>query len=107
VSTYSVRSSQCKLHLDKDFRKEKNTLSFPVTPLDIDPSMLNMSAFTFVSQPDLEIELADIADKELWVSKFKSLTADLEDVARQKAILAREHKWSDKEYLPKPDKRVF
>lgn len=72
-----------------EFRKEKNTLSFPVTPLDIDPSLLNMSAFTGVSQPDLEIELADIADKELWVSKFKSLTADLEDVARQKAILAQ------------------
>ena len=47
-----------------EFRKEKNTLSFPVTPLDIDPSLLNLSAFTGVSQPDLEIELADIADKD-------------------------------------------
>lgn len=61
-----------------------------------------MSAFTGVSQSDPEIELADIADKELWVSKFKSLTADLEDVTRQKAILAREHKWSDIENLPNP-----
>ncbi|KAL1277343.1 hypothetical protein QQF64_024016 [Cirrhinus molitorella] len=66
-----------------------------------------MSAFTGVSQPNLEIELADIADKDLWVSKFKRLTADLEDVARQKAILAQEHKWSDIEHLPKPDKLVF
>ncbi|KAK1875444.1 General transcription factor II-I repeat domain containing protein 2, partial [Dissostichus eleginoides] len=66
-----------------EFRKEKNTLSFPVTPLDIDPSMLNMSTFTGVSLTDLEIELADIADKELWVSKFKRLTADLEDVAQE------------------------
>ncbi|KAK9513160.1 hypothetical protein VZT92_026720 [Zoarces viviparus] len=66
-----------------------------------------MSAFPGVSQPDLEIELADLADKDLWVSKFKSLTADLEDVARQKAVLAREHKWSDIENLPKPDKLVF
>lgn len=90
-----------------EFRKEKNTLSFPVTPLDIDPSLLNMSAFTGVSQPDLEIELADIADKELCASKFESLTADLEEVARQKAILAGEHKWSDIENLPKPDKLVF
>ncbi|KAJ8361740.1 hypothetical protein AAFF_G00429360 [Aldrovandia affinis] len=39
--------------------------------------------------------------------KFKRLTADLEDVARQKAILDREHKWSDIENLPKPDKLVF
>lgn len=90
-----------------DFRKEKTTLSFPVIPLDIDPSLLNMSAFPGVSRPDLEIELADIADKDLWVSKFKSLTAELEDVARQKAILGQNHKWSDIENLPKPDKLVF
>lgn len=86
---------------------EKNTLSFPVTPLDIDPSLLNTSAFTGVSKPDLEIELADIADKDLWVSKFKCLTVDLEEVARQKATLVKEHKWSDIESLPKTDKIVF
>ena len=72
-----------------EFRKEKNTLSFLVTPLDIDPSLLNTSAFTGVSKPNLEIELANIADKDLWVSKFKGLTADLEEVARQKAALAK------------------
>lgn len=65
-----------------EIRKEKNTLSFPVTPLDIDPSLLNTSAFTGVSKPDLAIELANIADKDLWVSKFKCLTVDLEEVAR-------------------------
>ncbi|XP_044275526.1 general transcription factor II-I repeat domain-containing protein 2A-like [Varanus komodoensis] len=90
-----------------EFREEKNTLSFPVTPLTIDPSLLNMTAFAGVSQPDLEMELADIADKDLWVSKFKHLTANLEDVARQKTILAQNHKWSDIENLPKPDKLVF
>lgn len=41
------------------------------------------------------------------MSKFKSLTADLENVARQKAILAQEHKWSDIENIPKTDKLVF
>ena len=86
-----------------EFRKEKTTLTFPVTPLDIDPSLLNISAFPGVSQPNLEIELADIADKDIWVSKFKRLTADLEDVARQKAILAQNHKWIDNENLPKLD----
>ncbi|KAK0139586.1 General transcription factor II-I repeat domain-containing protein 2B [Merluccius polli] len=90
-----------------DFRKEKPTLSFPVTPLDIDPSLLNTVAFTGVSKPDLEIELADIADKDLWVNKFKSLTADIEEVACQKATLVKEHKWSDMEKLPHPDKLVF
>ena len=90
-----------------EFRKEKTTLTFPVTPLDIDPSLLNISAFPGVSQPNLEIELADIADKDIWVSKFKRLTADLEDVARQKAILAQNHKWTDIENLPKLDQLVF
>lgn len=85
----------------------KNSLSFPVKPLDIDPSLLNISAFTGVSQLDLEIELADIVDKELWVSKFKNLTADLEEVAHQKPVLAKDRKWSDVESLHKPDKLVF
>lgn len=89
-----------------DFRQEKPTLSFPVTPLDIDPSLLNTVAFTGVSKSDLENELADIADKDLWVNKFKSLTADLEEVARQKASLAKKHKWSDMEKLHHPDKLV-
>ncbi|XP_059830299.1 general transcription factor II-I repeat domain-containing protein 2-like [Hypanus sabinus] len=82
-----------------EFREEKNTLSFPVTPLSIDPSLLNTTALAGVSQPDLEMELADIADKDIWVSKFRRLTADLEDVARQKAVLAQKHKWSDIENL--------
>uniref|UniRef100_A0A674PAJ3 General transcription factor II-I repeat domain-containing protein 2A-like n=2 Tax=Takifugu rubripes TaxID=31033 RepID=A0A674PAJ3_TAKRU len=90
-----------------EFRKEKQTLSFPVAPLNSDPSLLNTSAFTGVSKPDLEIELADIADKVLWVNKFKSLSADLEEVVRQRATLAKEHKWSDMEQLPQPDKLIF
>lgn len=31
-------------------------------------------------------KVADIADNEVWVSKFRSLTANSEDVVRQKAI---------------------
>lgn len=96
------RADDVSLHL-----APRSTVHFLVTPLDIDPSLLNISAFTGISQPDLDIELADIADKDLWVSKFKSLTADLEEVARQKATLAKEQKWNDIENLPKPDKLVF
>ena len=88
-----------------DFRKEKMTLSFPVTPLEIDPSLLK--TFPGVNQADLEMEIADIADKDLWVSKFKSLTAALEDFTRQKACAAQSHKWSEIESLPTPEKLVF
>ena len=80
-------------------------MSFPITLLNINPSLLNVTAFAGISQPNLE--LADIADKDMWVSKFKRLADDLEDVARQKATLALNHKWSDVENLPRPDKLVF
>ena len=91
----------------REFREEKTTLSFPITPLNINPSLLNVTAFAGISQPHLELELADIADKDMWVSKFIRLADDLEDVARQKATLAQNHKWSDIENLPRPDKLVF
>ena len=90
-----------------EFRKEKKTLSFSVSPFSIDPSELNMIALAGVSQPDFEIELADIADKDIWISKFRCLAADLEDVTRQKPDLAQGHNWSKIEKLPKPDQLVF
>lgn len=64
------------------FRRENNTLPSPVTPLDNDPFLLNMSAFTGVSLPDFEMELADNANTVIWVSNSKALTAKLEDVPR-------------------------
>ena len=90
-----------------EFRKEKKTLSFPVSPLSIDSSELNMIALEGVSQPDFEIELANIADKYIWISKFRYLTDDLEDVARQKADLAQGHSWSKIEKKTKPDQLIF
>ena len=74
-----------------EFRKEKRTLSFLVSPFSIDPAKLNMMALEGVSQPDFEIELPDIANKDIWISKFRCLTADLEDVPCQKADLAQGH----------------
>ena len=98
-TSFSIRFCQ--------FREENNTSSFPVTPLATDPSLWNMTPFAAVSQPDLEMELVDIADKDIWVSEFKCLTADLEDVSHQKAILTQNHKWSDVENIPKPEKIVI
>ena len=86
-----------------EFKKEKKTLFFPVSPFSIDPSELNMIALADVSQPDFEIELANIADKDICISKFRHLAADLEDVARRKADLAQGHNWSKIEKLPKLD----
>ena len=86
---------------------EKKTLSFPVSPFSINPSELNMIALAGVSQPNFEIELADRADKDIWISKFRRLAADLEDVARQKTDLAQGNNWRKIEKLPKPDQLIF
>jgi len=66
-----------------------------------------MIALVGVNQSDLELVLADIADKDIWISKFRRLTGDLEDVARQKADLAQSHNWSKIENLPQPDQLIF
>lgn len=62
------------------------------------------TAFAGVSQPNIELGLPN---KDIWVSKFKRLTADLESVAPQKFILAQNHKCSAIENPPKPDKFPF
>ena len=48
-----------------------------------------------------------IVDKDIWISKFRRLAADLEDVAHKKANLAQGHNWSKIEKLPKPDQLIF
>lgn len=68
--------------------------------------MLKTSVFG-VSLPDSEMELAGIADNDIWTSKFKDLIAQMEDVIRQKDILVQNHKWTELENLPKHDKLVF
>lgn len=101
VNIYNGRWSECKLHLGKDSasskRKKLHYLSLSHSWTLTHPCWT--STFTGVSQPDLEIELADIADKDLRVSKFKSLTTELEE--------GHSYKWSDIENLQKPNKLVF
>lgn len=45
-----------------EFREEKKQ-SFPITSLTANPTLLNVTAFPGVSQADLDLELADVADK--------------------------------------------
>lgn len=86
----------------KVFRKE-NTFSFPVTLLDT--SLLNTCSFPGIT--DLEIEMADVTNKNLCTSIFKSLTCKLKEIARQRSILAKEHKWSDLDNNLKQGKLSF
>lgn len=86
-------------------RGKKNTLYFSIPPQSIDPSLLNTTALRGVSQPNMEMELADTTDKDVCVSKFKCLTADFEDVTHvRRQLLLR---IPDLESLMKQDKPVF
>lgn len=86
-----------------ELRKERNALSFSVKVLDMKPSLQNFSTFTGVSQPHLEMKLAHKADKDLWVSKLKSLAADLKEAVRHKTTLAKKPKLAFETWNAIPD----
>ncbi len=91
----------------QEFRKEKATLSFVINLLDADTDSLNFSAFTGMSQAELELELADLQGKDLWTSKFRGTISDVENLEKQHAILAFQHKWTELSGLQQRDQIVY
>lgn len=75
---------------------------FHVTPLTINPSLSNIAVFAGVSQPNVEMVLADTANKDIFGLKFFR-----DDVPHQEATLAQNHKWTDIKILSRQDKLVF
>ena len=66
-----------------------------------------MSCIPGVSIGDFEMEVADLTSSDIWVGKFKSLNDQLEGIARQRAQLASEHKWTDKRKLPSEEELIL
>ena len=66
-----------------------------------------MSCIPGVSIGDFEMEVADLTSSDIWVGKFKSLNDQLEGIARQRAQLASEHKWTDMGKLPSEDELIL
>ncbi|XP_074854305.1 general transcription factor II-I repeat domain-containing protein 2A-like isoform X2 [Carettochelys insculpta] len=91
----------------QEFKKEKATLSFVLKPLEADTSALNFSTFTGVDRAELELELADMQDKDMWASKFRGLVTELEDLEKQKSTLAVQQRWTEMLDLKKQDQIVF
>ncbi len=91
----------------QEFRKEKAMLSFVINPLDVDTVSLNFSAFTGVNQAELELELADLQGKDLWTSKFRGMVSDIENLEKQHATLAFQHKWTELSGLQKRGQIVY
>lgn len=88
----------------QEFRNEKMTLLFIIKPLEADISCLNFEAFPNVNKAEVEIEMADIKEREIWASKFKTLISDLESLERKKATLQNADKNTD---IQKPDRMIF
>ena len=73
-------------------------------PLEEDTSALNFSAFTGVDRAELELELADLQDKDMWSYKFRGLVMKFENLERHRSTLALQHRWTEMHNLKKKNK---
>jgi len=76
-------------------------------PLEADTSALNVLAFTGVDRAELELELPDLQDKDMWRSKFRGLVTKLENLERHRSTLALQHRWTEMYDLKKQEQIVF
>uniref|UniRef100_A0A6Q2XKQ7 HAT C-terminal dimerisation domain-containing protein n=1 Tax=Esox lucius TaxID=8010 RepID=A0A6Q2XKQ7_ESOLU len=80
-------------------------------------SSLQQAVFAFESKLEVflrdietghfELEVADLKASDMWMSKFKSLNGELKSLARQRAELAREHKWTEMKNLQPEDQLIL
>lgn len=56
-----------------------------------------------ISIGDFELEAAELKVSDMWVSKCITLNSELESLARQRAELAKQHKWADMRKLQRED----
>ncbi|KAJ4930969.1 hypothetical protein JOQ06_025270 [Pogonophryne albipinna] len=68
---------------------------------------IDLTCIPGVSIGDFELEVADLKASDMWMSKFKSLNGELESLTRQRAELAREHKWTEMKNLQPEDQLIL
>ena len=68
---------------------------------------IDLTCIPGVSIGDFELEVADLKASDMWTSKFKTLNGELESLARQRAELAREHKWTEIKNLQLEDQLIL
>lgn len=79
----------------EDFRKHKPTLMFLTSPLIAETKQINFSSFPSVDKRLFALQLIELKNKDLWSSKFEVLKMDIENLEREKEILAANHKWTE------------
>lgn len=76
----------------KEFRNNKATLVFFKKPLNAIVTESKFSPFN-IDIGNVEMQLLDLRNKELWRSKFERLCADIEILEKNKCELISQHKW--------------
>ena len=104
-STYNLLQSFKARFLD--FREHTRLFKFITHPYECEVDKADLIYISFISMRHFEIEVADLKASDMWVNKFKSLNKDLEELARQRAELSREHMWTEMKKLPSEDQLIF
>ncbi|KAJ4945074.1 hypothetical protein JOQ06_013612 [Pogonophryne albipinna] len=78
-----------------EFRARTGLFKFITHPHECAVDKIDLRCIPGVSIGDFELEVADLKASDMWMGKFKSLNGELESLTRQRAELAREHKWTE------------
>ncbi|XP_071041894.1 uncharacterized protein [Parasteatoda tepidariorum] len=77
----------------------KNPLNATITELKFSPLEIDIGSF--------EIQLMDLKNKDIWLSKFERLCVELEILEKKKIDISFQHKWSALNNLEKEDMTIF
>ncbi|KAJ4920478.1 hypothetical protein JOQ06_022003 [Pogonophryne albipinna] len=90
-----------------EFRARTGLFKFITHPHECAVDKIDLTCIPGVSIGDFELEVADLKASDMWMSKFKSLNGELESLTRQRAELAREHKWTEMKNLQPEDQLIL
>ncbi|XP_056123007.1 protein FAM200C-like [Rhinichthys klamathensis goyatoka] len=90
-----------------DFRRHADLFKVITHPHVCTVDTQNLSVFPGISIGDFELEAAELKVTDMWVSKFFTLNSELESLARQRAELAKQHKWADMRKLQREDNLIL
>ncbi|KAJ4944580.1 hypothetical protein JOQ06_013123, partial [Pogonophryne albipinna] len=90
-----------------EFRARTGLFKFITHPHECAVDKIDLRCIPGVSIGDFELEVADLKASDMWMGKFKSLNGELESLTRQRAELAREHKWTEMKNLQPEDQLIL
>lgn len=90
-----------------DFRAHRNLFRFITHPHETTLNDDQLSIIPGTSIANFELEMADLKSSDIWLCKFVTLNANLENVICQRELLAKQHKWNDMGKLQREDTLIL